>query len=98
MPAIAADLGRGPAVGPEPFEYRPAEHGSWNGFYLGLTYGYATGWADVSSRGSAFDIDITGGNGTAFAGYNWQFGNAVAGLEADIGTGRSRRLGEWRVD
>ena len=85
-PAYAADLGR-PAVTPEPYEYRPVEYGRWNGFYLGLTYGYATGWTDVANGGSAFDIDMTGGNGTMFAGYNWQFGNAVAGLEADIGIG-----------
>jgi outer membrane immunogenic protein len=88
VPAFAADLGRGPAVTPEPYEYRPpAEYGRWNGFYLGLTYGYATGWTDVANGGSAFDIDMTGGNGTVFAGYNWQLGNAVAGLEADIGIG-----------
>jgi outer membrane immunogenic protein len=86
-PAMAADLGR-PAVSPEPYEHRaPNDYGSWHGFYLGLTYGYATGWTDVSRGGTAFDIDTDGGNGTIFAGYNWQFGHAVAGLETDIGTG-----------
>lgn len=85
--ANAADLGRGPAVSPEPFEYRPINDRGWGGFYLGLTYGYATGWTDVTSAGSAFDIDTDGGNASAFIGYNWQFGRVVAGLEADIGTG-----------
>ncbi|MGQ0673891.1 MAG: outer membrane protein [Hyphomicrobium sp.] len=90
MPALAqaADLGRGPAVSPEPYEYHePAQFGRWNGFYLGLTYGYAGGWTDVSSGGSSFDIDTEGGNGSLFAGYNWQFGRIVTGLEADIGIG-----------
>lgn len=85
--ATAADLGRGPTISPEPFEYRPVNDRGWGGFYLGLTYGYATGWTDVANGGSAFDIDTDGGIGTAFIGYNWQFGRLVAGLEADIGTG-----------
>lgn len=86
--AAAADLGRGPAVSPEPFEqHAPYGPYRWSGFHVGVTYGYATGWTDVDFAGSAFDIDTTGGNGSLFAGYDWQFGNVVAGFEADIGTG-----------
>ena len=89
-PAMAADLGgaRRPAVTPEPFEYRePANFERWTGLYFGLTYGYGTGWTDVTGDSGAFDISTTGGIGTAFAGYNWRAGNAIYGLEADIGAG-----------
>jgi outer membrane immunogenic protein len=86
--AAAADLGRGPAVSAQPFEQHAA-YGAyrWSGFHIGLTYGYASGWTDVDFAGSAFDIDTTGGNGSIFAGYDWQIGNVIAGFEADIGTG-----------
>lgn len=87
-PALSADLGRGPTVSPQPYEFRePAQFERWTGFYLGLTGGYGTGWTDVSGDSGAFDIDNSGGVGTLFGGYNWQFGNGLFGLEADIGMG-----------
>jgi outer membrane immunogenic protein len=55
----------------------------WAGFYIGINGGY--GWGDTS-----FDT-FTGNNakpkGGLFgghAGYNWLYGNVVAGLEADF--------------
>ena len=88
LPAIAADLGRGPAVSPEPFEYHePMRAGRWEGFYLGIAYAYATSWTGVDGDRGGFDIDTSGNVGSVFGGYNWQVGNGIFGLEADIGTG-----------
>ena len=87
-PALAADLGRGPAVTAEPFEYQErAPFDRWTGFYLGIAYGYSTGWTDVSGDSGQFDIDNSGSTGNIYAGYNWQFGNGVFGLETDLGWG-----------
>jgi opacity protein-like surface antigen len=63
---------------------------SWAGFYLGLHGGY--GWRDVDfselvSSSPVFRIDgirSKGGIFGAHAGYNWQFGRAVTGLEFDF--------------
>jgi opacity protein-like surface antigen len=67
----------------------------WNGYYLGLNLGW--GWG--KSRTDALFDDTLGGGGTfatsssvalngvtwgAQTGYNWQFGNWLAGAEADI--------------
>jgi opacity protein-like surface antigen len=62
---------------------------NWSGFYFGANVGYVDASADVSatiprlgnvsvSRGGS---DVTGG---VIAGYNWQRGGNVYGLEADI--------------
>lgn len=80
----AADL-YAPRVSPEPVAYGP--YSDWTGFHIGATYGYATGWTDVSSPGASFDIDTNGGNASIFAGYDWQFGRGLFGLETDIGFG-----------
>lgn len=92
-PSMAADNGgwqtsRGPAIDREAYHYAPLISSSrWDGFYLGLTLGYANGWTDVTGGSGSFDLDPSGAVGTVFGGYNWQLGNAVIGLEADIGTG-----------
>jgi len=64
---------------------------SWAGFYLGAHGGY--GWKDndfvhvdaftpvVTTNGIRSRGWVAGGH----AGYNWQFGPVVAGLEADLG-------------
>ncbi len=60
---------------------------SWAGFYLGAHGGY--GWKDndfsVNPFGTALigGIKSTGWLGGGQAGYNWQYGRAVAGLEID---------------
>lgn len=81
--AFAADLPRpiykAPAVVPEfvpPF--------TWNGFYIGINGGYAWGKADISNSLASFSTDTTDGWLIgATAGYNYQFGNFVLGLEGD---------------
>jgi opacity protein-like surface antigen len=68
----------------------PALASSWAGFYLGLHGGY--GWRDsdflevvsVTPFSSVNGIKSRGGLFGAQAGYNWQFGRAVTGLEFDF--------------
>ncbi|MFM9939278.1 MAG: outer membrane protein [Hyphomicrobiaceae bacterium] len=90
-PVQAADLGGARPVRPPPdfappLE-RPYNYDRWAGFYLGGTLGY--GWGEGQSRGQLgnFTYEQSGMLGTIFAGYNWQAGSTVYGLEADIGTG-----------
>jgi outer membrane immunogenic protein len=89
LPAGAADLGRGRgAPPPASYDQRPSlAIERWTGFYFGATLGYSVGTVDVSGASGNLGFDQSGGVGTLFAGYNWQAGNMVWGLEADIGTG-----------
>ena len=72
--ALAADL---PA---QPYYTAPAplSASSWAGPYLGATIGYE--WGTVSNNPTR-PAGIAGG---IEGGYNWQFGQFVAGIEADI--------------
>ena len=77
--ATAADMAR-PVYKAPP---APVIVTDWSGFYIGLNGG--GGWANNS-----FDR-FTGDNGTGkggvfggHAGYNWQFGSVVAGVEGDF--------------
>jgi outer membrane immunogenic protein len=57
----------------------------WSGFYAGLNAGYANGQADMAIEdfGGA-KADHSGFLGGAQAGYNWQSGALVLGIEGDI--------------
>jgi outer membrane immunogenic protein len=62
---------------------------NWSGFYGGVSLGYADASAEVSvSQPLLGEIGVTGsgGNFTAglIAGFNWQYGNQVFGIEGDI--------------
>jgi outer membrane immunogenic protein len=84
--AAAADLPVGPA-------YRPAPvliGYNWNGFYAGSNVGWSHAQSNVSWSPSIFGTattnrltsnSVTGG---AQTGYNWQTGNFLAGVEADV--------------
>lgn len=87
--ASAADLGSGPRQPPlEPYSYvSPLDTARWSGAYLGLNYGYATGQSAVTGGSGLFSLDQSGGVGGVYGGYNWQLGNLVLGLEAELGTG-----------
>jgi len=79
--AAAADLAR-----PAPVPYTPpaaafAPPYSWTGFYIGLNGGGAFGGSSWDSAGSR---DVSGALGGATVGYNYQFGQAVVGVEGDI--------------
>jgi outer membrane immunogenic protein len=55
----------------------------WAGFYLGVHGGY--GWGDTSfdSPFTNFSAKPKGGLVGGHAGYNWQYGSVVTGLEID---------------
>jgi outer membrane immunogenic protein len=59
---------------------------TWTGFYVGVNAGY--GWNandSITVGGVRFDLDDEGGFvGGAQAGYNYQIGSFVVGLEGDI--------------
>ena len=92
-PAVAADL---PIEAPVYVE-RPAAVGLWNwtGFYVGANLGYARspGSADIMVAGVpllSLSENMNGVIGGIQAGANWQTGNAVFGIEADVqGTSQS---------
>ena len=81
-PALAADLAvKAPALaGPLPSQ--------WSGFYLGIHGGYGWGHdstdADFSPFPTPSDPSPKGGVFGGQAGYNWQYGSVVAGLEVDF--------------
>ena len=71
-PAVAADLAA------RPYTKAPAAAiaiNNWTGFYLGAMGGYAHEDADAFA--------LSGGFAGGTAGYNWQTGNLVFGLEVD---------------
>lgn len=77
--ASAADLPsrKGPVVAPV---YVPAF--TWTGFYVGANAGY--GWGNVNANGFANIGDLDGFVGGGQVGYNYQMGQFVVGLEADL--------------
>jgi outer membrane immunogenic protein len=85
--ASAADMPQPVAV---PYQKAPVaiDPGvNWTGFYLGAMGGY--GWSDqvrATVGGATFttsSTDLKGGFGGGTLGYNWQYGQAVFGFEAD---------------
>jgi outer membrane immunogenic protein len=77
--SFAADLPRGmpPAKAPV---FVPGY--SWTGFYAGINGGYGFGRSNWDSY--ATDADVNGGLVGVTAGYNWQTGALVFGLEGDV--------------
>ena len=70
----------------------------WAGPYAGLFAGYAWGRADATEAtdptllfpfyngvATSYGFDVDGGFAGATAGYNWQWGTIVAGLEGEVG-------------
>ena len=55
---------------------------TWTGFYLGINGGYSWGQSDWD--GFASEPDVSGGLVGLTAGYNWQTGPWVFGLEGDV--------------
>ena len=79
--AAAADLSVAPLYTTAP----PAEVTqayNWTGFYLGANGG--GGWGRSWWNGTATPVDLSGAQVGGTAGYNWQFGNTVLGLEGDM--------------
>jgi outer membrane immunogenic protein len=87
LSALAADL---PTKKAPPLFVQAAPN--WSGFYAGSFVGAAIGEFTTSAPGSA----SASGSGAGFtigalAGYNWQTGAVVYGLEGDIGTTSAER-------
>src|SRR5580704_10016115 len=80
-PAAAADLG--PGYPQQTYLKAPAYNPifSWTGFYLGLNGG--GGWGS-SSWDRTGNVDLSGGVIGGTAGFNWQMGQVVLGIEGDI--------------
>ena len=55
---------------------------NWTGFYLGINGGGGWGRSQWDGVGR---FDVSGGLIGGTIGYNWQFGQAVVGIEGDIG-------------
>jgi outer membrane immunogenic protein len=77
--AAAADLSVAPLYKAPP-QVSPVYN--WTGFYLGANGG--GGWGRSWWQSQSTGIDLSGGGVGGTAGYNWQFGNAVLGVEGDI--------------
>src|SRR3954467_7645107 len=89
---FAADL-RVQRAAPAPVTTTYAPAFSWTGFYLGVNLGY--GWGKASGTttvaGNTFGANgvfpgssnLDGINGGGQAGYNWQTGPVVFGIEGD---------------
>jgi outer membrane immunogenic protein len=77
-PVMAADLAARPPV--KAPSYVPPAYYNWSGFYVGINGGYGFG---TSSWTGTDNFNINGGLVGGTAGYNWQVGQAVFGLEGD---------------
>lgn len=93
--ASAADLPRKAPVAPTIVPY------NWTGFYVGVNAGYTWGPWDASSNQIIFDPSAThdakvnGALGGLQAGYNWQAGGWVYGLEGDIQITGAKDTDAW---
>jgi outer membrane immunogenic protein len=78
-PAGAADLSVAPIYKAPPL-VAPSAY-NWSGFYLGANGGGAWGTSNWDSAGS---FNLSGAVAGGTAGYNWQLGRTVLGLEGDL--------------
>ncbi len=86
--ALAADLGGGPRRGLPPPAFEPRlDIERWTGFYMGAAIGGGFGGTDIAGDFGNARSDDRGWLGTVMAGYNWQLGRTVLGVETDVGTG-----------
>ena len=85
IPAYAADVVYEPPAPPAPVELAPIA--TWAGPYGGIAlgYGFSGSTEATDPAGATTDIDTDGFVGNAFAGWNWQSGNFVYGVEGDLG-------------
>src|SRR5215213_3448971 len=81
--ATAADLRRPLPYAAPAAPYMP--YFTWTGFYIGANGGY--GWGESRWNfpgGTTGDFNVSGGAIGVTAGYNYQIGPTVLGVEADI--------------
>lgn len=60
----------------------PVTVSDWAGFYLGVAGGYGFGATSFPAAGDS--VKPKGGLFGGYAGYNWQYGSVVAGIEGDF--------------
>jgi outer membrane immunogenic protein len=78
--AGAADLSVAPLYKAPPSELTQAYN--WTGFYIGVNGG--GGWGRSNFSGTPDHVGLSGGLAGGTAGYNWQLGKAVLGVEGDV--------------
>ena len=76
--AGAADMAA-PAYKAPPYQ---APVSDWAGFYLGVAGGYGFGATSFPAAGDS--VKPRGGVFGGYAGYNWQYGSWITGLEGDF--------------
>lgn len=89
VPAAAADLAARPYTKAPP---PPPPPPTWTGFYVGIQGGGGWGrsketfflFPNVPGFAGTQNYDTSGGFVGGVAGYNWQFGNYVIGVEGDF--------------
>ncbi len=86
-PAQAADLGGMKGGYPPPVEPR-LNIERWTGFYLGAALSGNAARTGIDGDFGADKVFARGFDASILAGYNWQAGRMVYGLETDIGKGR----------
>jgi outer membrane immunogenic protein len=94
MAALATDLPpRMPVKAPPPASAVPVY--SWSGLYVGGHLGYLWGRTRVEEDGVVIEDNArtNGVVGGMLAGYNWQIGVAVLGLEGDFGWSNAHGVG-----
>jgi outer membrane immunogenic protein len=65
--------------------YTAPAYANWHGFYVGINGGYGFGKSSWTAAGTTTgDFDVKGGMAGATAGYNFQTGTWVWGLEGDL--------------
>jgi outer membrane immunogenic protein len=94
LSAAAADLRRPPPPRAQIAAPVLAPLFDWSGFYVGINGGWSWGRSSYdfvgSGLGSTGDFRTTGGLIGGTLGYNYQVGQAVLGLEADLGWSGAR--------
>lgn len=80
--ANAADIARRQAMPMKAPAYNASYN--WTGFYVGINGGGGWGRSDFSDPFASGSFNTSGGLVGGTIGYNWQFGQVVAGLEGDI--------------
>lgn len=81
--ALGADMAVPPPL--EKAAFHPVRVYEWTGFYIGVNGGYATGTSRVSfPTGDSADFTLDGALVGGTAGFNFQAGPIVWGVEGDI--------------
>jgi outer membrane immunogenic protein len=97
LPAAAADIAKAPMAPSPPPAAVPAF--SWTGFYVGVNLGYGstfgTGERSLPLGPADSGAELSGPLFGGQVGYNWQTGNYVLGIEADLQAANIRH--DWSV-